>query len=84
MYKELEIIVDDLKKYLAKKELELRENSNFTLYTEGSLLNRHREIENFQHACKNCSNDFTQKQLIITNFKNDADKIKLEIDKITC
>lgn len=82
--KELEILVDDLKNSLTTKELELRKNPNFNSHTEGSLLNRQRDIEGFQLASKSCDTNPFMKNQIIENFKNDAAKIKSEIDKITC
>jgi hypothetical protein len=87
--KELKNLVDDLKKHLAtkEKELELLESSNSTsrtAYTEDSLSNRRKEIERFELYCKKCLiNEFNKKE-IIDNFKKDANKIKLEIDKIIC
>lgn len=81
--KELEIFVDDLNKYLATKELELKKDKNFNSYTEGLLLNRQAEIESFENACKNCDTNPFLKTNIIENFKNDSIKIKSKIDEIS-
>ncbi len=82
--KELEILIDDLKKHFAAKELELRENPKFNAFTEGFLLNRQRDIEGFQLACENHDTNPFLKPLVIDGFKTDAVKIKSDIDKITC
>jgi hypothetical protein len=81
--KELEILVDNLKDYLAKKELELSRNPNFNSYTAGHLRNRQRDIESFESACKNCETNSFEKIKLIDSFKKDASKIKLDIDNIT-
>lgn len=82
--KELEILVNNLKDYLAKKEIELKQHSNFNLYTEGALLNRQRDIESFEVATKGCEQNPFHRLDVINNFTKDADTIKSEIDKIFC
>jgi len=82
--KELDDLLNDLKNHLLTKELELKNNPNFNSYTESFLENRRRDIESFQYACKNCDTNSVYQKEIIANFRIDADKIKLEIDKITC
>jgi len=81
---ELKILVDNLKKHYAAKELELRKHPSFNTYTEGALLNRQYDIENFQFASEKCDTHPLLKRQIIKNFKNEAVKIKSEIDKISC
>lgn len=81
--KELDIIVQDLKKYLESKELELKQDPNFNAYTLSHLQNRQSDIVNFQFAAKNCETDPFFKNQIIKNFKKEANKIKSEIDAIS-
>lgn len=82
--KELEILVKDLKDHLTSKEIELKQHPNFSLYTEGALLNRQRDIESFEAATKDCEQNPFHRSDVINNFKIDAETIKSEIDKTSC
>lgn len=81
--KELDNMVQELKNYLDSKDLELKKDPNFNAHTQGHLQNRRRDIENFQLSYENCDFDPFLKNQIIDNFKNEANRIKLEIDKIS-
>ena len=81
--KELETLLEDLKNYFAKKAEILREQPNCNAHTEGHLLNRQREIEGFETACKSYDKNPFIKKEIIENFKNKVLEIKSAIDSIT-
>ena len=82
--KELEVLVDELKKHLAARELELRANPKFNAFTEGFLQDKQRDIERFRIACEHHDTNPYLKPLMIDGFKTEFSKMKSEIDKITC
>jgi hypothetical protein len=83
MKEELNSMLAEVKSYLKAKETEVAENPNCNSYAHGELLNRKRDVANFEIFIKQ-ANEPTLKSEIIKGFRKDADRIKADIDKIKC
>lgn len=77
--KELEQLVNELRRSidLKEKEIPINDTNKISL-----IANRKMEISSFEFATKNASKDPTLKNIIIKNFREDANKILEEINKI--
>jgi len=77
-------MLSELKECLEAKELELKNKPNFNSHTQGEINNRKVSIENFEYSIQQVTNNPTMQYTILNNFKNNAEKIKMDIDKINC
>ena len=73
----------ELEAHFEKKELEVSNNPNFNSHTQSELNNRKNEILNFEFFIKKADISSLQNE-IIQDFRKNADRIKLDIDKIKC
>jgi len=73
----------ELEAHFETKELEVSNNPNFNSYTQSELNNRKNEILNFEFFIKKADISSLQNE-IIQDFRKNADRIILDIDKIKC
>jgi len=76
-------ILDELKAHYEAKELEVNDNNNCDAYTYGELKNRKQDILKFETFISQ-TNEPTLQSEILEEFRNSADRIKADIDKIKC
>jgi hypothetical protein len=81
--KELELLIEDLRKCFREKQAEINmSNETVSAHVISELQNRNIDINNFEIMSKEITKDPFQKENIITNFTEKAINLKIGINKI--
>jgi translation initiation factor 2B subunit (eIF-2B alpha/beta/delta family) len=80
--KEIENEINELKERLKKKEDELFRSGNLNAYKQGEINNRCRDIKWLESRFKDRERNPAHRNTVLKNFKEEANKIKNDIEKI--
>lgn len=80
--KEIEDEINELKERLRKKEDELSSSGNLTSHKQGEINNRCRDTKWLESRFKDRERNPAHRNAVLKNFKEEANKIKNDIEKI--